>query len=101
MIEKILIYILIAVAIFVGGVFAYNGYKSNQLLERDIELKERLAEKQLEQKQLEKAKAVLEAERRVTKEKKSVNKKSLQETTERTVSEDFEKQAKRLKERLK
>lgn len=98
---KITLIILAFFAVTVAGMFAYNGYESNQIAKRDIELREKLTQLQLEQKELDKAKAEIEGGRMVTQEKKSVNKKSLQETTKETVSKDFEKQAKRLKERLK
>ena len=59
--SKIFTYILAGLfafgALAIAGLFAYNGYKSNQLTERDIALKEKLVEKQVEQRELEKGKA--------------------------------------------
>lgn len=99
--NKIFLYIIISLAVAVAGLFAYNGYKSNQLTERKLELEEKIATKEAEYRDLERAEGEQQGGREQTKQKKQGIKQAFEERTTQTISENVKRQVERLNERLK
>lgn len=99
--NKILIWLAVFLALGIAGLFAYNGYKDNQLAERKLELEEKLALKEAEFRGLDEFDARATRTRQETQQVKRSLKEGFEKQTKKTVTEDLQRLARRVKERVK